>query len=143
MRRAIFALLGGLFVLVSGCGVSESDYKKAISERDALESNLVKVQKESDALKEQTQVLRAENRTLKDQIAKLRTQLEQWQEMGRSRRTENKKVSEPEARFYVVEKGDTLWRISRQTGVPLDILRELNDIQGSRIKPGQKLRLEP
>jgi hypothetical protein len=43
--------------------------------------------------------------------------------------------------YYVVRPGDSLTRISSKTGVPVDVLRRINRIQGSRITPGQKLRL--
>lgn len=42
---------------------------------------------------------------------------------------------------YIVKKGDTLWSISRTTGVPLKDLRKLNNLSGDLIKAGQKLKL--
>jgi len=45
--------------------------------------------------------------------------------------------------YYVVKSGDTLSRVARQTGVPVSRLRDLNGIDGSIIKIGQKLRLQP
>ena len=46
-------------------------------------------------------------------------------------------------RFYVVQKGDTLSKISQETGVPMDTIRRLNGIKGNIIGVGQKLRLSP
>ncbi len=43
--------------------------------------------------------------------------------------------------YYVVRPGDSLARISSKTGIPVDVLRRINRIQGSRITVGQKLRL--
>jgi membrane-bound lytic murein transglycosylase D len=43
--------------------------------------------------------------------------------------------------FYVVRPGDTLSLISNKKKVPVDVLRKLNGIEGSRITVGQKLRL--
>ena len=45
--------------------------------------------------------------------------------------------------YYVVRKGDTLGRIAQRTGVSIATLRSLNEIQGSIIWAGQKLRLPP
>ena len=44
---------------------------------------------------------------------------------------------------YVVQPGDTLSAISRRSGVPVHTLRRLNNIQGSLIRVGQRLRLRP
>lgn len=44
--------------------------------------------------------------------------------------------------IYIVREGDTLWRVSAITGVPLDQLRELNDLGTEEaIVPGQELLL--
>lgn len=45
--------------------------------------------------------------------------------------------------YYVVRSGDTLHKISRKTGVPVSRIREINDIDGSLIRVGQKLKLRP
>ena len=45
------------------------------------------------------------------------------------------------ADLYVVQSGDTLYRISRAHDLTVDRLRELNDIEGTTIEVGQTLRL--
>ncbi len=50
------------------------------------------------------------------------------------------KISES---YYLVRQGDTLGRISQQTGISIATLRDLNGINGSTIWAGQKLRLTP
>lgn len=40
---------------------------------------------------------------------------------------------------YIVQEGDTLWRISAITGVSLDELRRLNNLTGDTVTPGQQL----
>ncbi len=45
------------------------------------------------------------------------------------------------ADLYVVQSGDTLYRISRNHSVTVDRLRALNDIEGTTIEVGQTLRL--
>lgn len=44
--------------------------------------------------------------------------------------------------YYVVRSGDNLTQIAQRTGVPLSTLRALNNIKGSHIEIGQKLRLK-
>ena len=46
-----------------------------------------------------------------------------------------------QATTYVVQPGDTLYRISRAHGLTVDELRALNDIEGTYISVGQTLRL--
>ena len=43
----------------------------------------------------------------------------------------------------MVKRGDTLAAISRQTGITLDTLRKLNNIQGNQLVVGQRLKLTP
>jgi membrane-bound lytic murein transglycosylase D len=43
---------------------------------------------------------------------------------------------------YVVKPGDTLSAISRRSGVPVDTIRRLNNIDGSVIRIGQRLKLD-
>lgn len=42
---------------------------------------------------------------------------------------------------YRVRRGDSLWSIARNTGTSVTELREVNDIRGSRIYPGQLLTI--
>jgi len=45
--------------------------------------------------------------------------------------------------YYIVQPGDTLTIIAERTGVSVDKLKKLNQINGSLIKVGQKIRLNP
>jgi hypothetical protein len=44
--------------------------------------------------------------------------------------------------FYTVRPGDTLSKISRRSGVPVSTIKRLNNIQGSLIRVGQRLKLK-
>ncbi len=44
---------------------------------------------------------------------------------------------------YVVKKGDSLYSISHKFNVGLDLLRQLNHINGKMLYPGQRLQLRP
>lgn len=46
------------------------------------------------------------------------------------------------SKSYIVQEGDTLSAISRITGISIDRLKEINNIEGSLIKSGQVLYLE-
>jgi membrane-bound lytic murein transglycosylase D len=46
----------------------------------------------------------------------------------------------PKGKVYLVQKGDTLWDISRMHGgIPVRMLRKWNKLPSSKLKPGQKL----
>jgi peptidoglycan endopeptidase LytE len=51
------------------------------------------------------------------------------------------KSSPPRKEIYSVRKGDTLARIAKRTGVSIAELRDLNHLEGSFLKVGQKLAL--
>jgi membrane-bound lytic murein transglycosylase D len=50
--------------------------------------------------------------------------------------------TEEVAQTYTVRQGDSLWSISRKfPGVSVDNLKKWNDISGTKLKPGMKLRI--
>lgn len=42
---------------------------------------------------------------------------------------------------YTIKRGDNLWAIAQRFGLTVPHLRDLNNIRGSQIRPGQELRL--
>ena len=62
------------------------------------------------------------------------------QKLGKGGYGEKRDLS---ASYYVVQKGDTLGLIAKQTGVSIPNLRRYNGIQGFTIWAGQTLRLSP
>lgn len=57
--------------------------------------------------------------------------------------TKSSSISEGEYLIHVVQKGDTLWDIAKQyAGVSNDDLVQLNNLQGSKIAVGQKLKVK-
>ncbi len=53
-----------------------------------------------------------------------------------------KNPGSPTAAYYTVGKGDTLQKISRKSGISIDILCQLNGLKrSSRLKPGKRIKL--
>lgn len=45
------------------------------------------------------------------------------------------------AAYYTVRKGDTLWNIAREYRASVSQIRELNDLSGGGLQPGQRIRV--
>lgn len=59
-----------------------------------------------------------------------------------STKTSTKTISSPKTTFYTVQKGDTLYAISKKTNVSIDVLCKINNIKPEGIlQIGQKLKL--
>ena len=43
--------------------------------------------------------------------------------------------------IYVVKKGDSLWKIGKRYYIPISLIKEINNLSGDEIYPGQKLLL--
>jgi LysM repeat protein len=49
--------------------------------------------------------------------------------------------SAPQGAYHTVQQGETLWRIAQEYQASVDRIRTLNDMQGSSVKVGQRLRV--
>lgn len=51
-------------------------------------------------------------------------------------------ATSPDGKYYTVQPGDSLWLISKRfPGLTIDKIKELNNLNTSNIKPGQKLKI--
>ena len=55
--------------------------------------------------------------------------------------TTQKAKPKKQAASYTVKAGDTLSGIAEKTGVPLETIQELNDVDANSLRVGRKLRL--
>ncbi|WP_264433363.1 muramidase family protein [Flavobacterium agricola] len=51
------------------------------------------------------------------------------------------KAQQAEIKKYVVRKGDTLYKISNQTGLSIAELKKVNNLKSEKLKPGQVLKI--
>jgi len=55
-----------------------------------------------------------------------------------------KPAASTEKQYHTVQKGDTLYRISKKYGISVEDLRKLNDLSGDQaLRAGQKLQVSP
>lgn len=47
----------------------------------------------------------------------------------------------PSCRLYIVQEGDSLWKISRRFGVDMEVLKDRNQLQSTGIQPGTVLKI--
>jgi LysM repeat protein len=56
----------------------------------------------------------------------------------------SKPAASTEKQYHTVQKGDTLYRISKKYGISVEDLRKLNDLSGDQaLRAGQKLQVSP
>ena len=58
-------------------------------------------------------------------------------------KTTQQSSDETKPRTYTVKKGDNLWSIAKKFSISIKKLKELNNIKSNKLKPTQKLLLEP
>ncbi len=58
-------------------------------------------------------------------------------------KTQKAPAARTAVRYHTVQSGETLYRISRTYGLPVERLKKINRLPGNTIKPGQKLRVSP
>ncbi len=78
------------------------------------------------------------------QLKQLKTIQHQQRQINASPKTSTKKSAQKSVQTYTVQKGDTLYSISKQFSVSVPQLRKLNKLSSNEaIFPGQKLTIKP
>ena len=131
-----------LTILLTGCGgIPEAEYRAVVSERDALKSQLKNILEKVDYLEKEYNALKEENNSLRNELETQNQEVSRLMTVIQENQIKEESASEKIDNIYIVKSGDTLWRISQRFEVPVEILKELNHIQDSNIKTGQRLIL--
>ena len=51
-------------------------------------------------------------------------------------------IVEPEYEIYIVKKGDTLWSISKENGLTVNEIKELNNLTSNLLSVGQEIKIK-
>jgi peptidoglycan endopeptidase LytE len=136
MRRRIFLWMG-LSVLFAGFGLCREGFAREtayqVQSGDTLFGISQKIGVTVDALKVANHLKGSKLKPRQILVIPAPT-------VNKSSKSPKKSFSSREEVYRVI-KGDTLARIAKQTGVSIEELRELNRLQGSALKIGQKLAL--
>lgn len=62
-------------------------------------------------------------------------------EMSISERKTDELQNMPGLTGYIVQKGDNLWNIAKQFGMPINMIREMNELNDDELAPGSKILL--
>ncbi len=129
-------------------------------DRDKLNEKIAGFDNFVNAWKDRKEALLSRIRTLEESVAALKSEKTAKQQ-PESAAAEKKSTEKPKAEaseptdqktdaaaqegpaaYYEVQKGDTVYSISRKYGMKPEALRKLNDMDSNKIVPGQKLRIQ-
>ena len=134
MRRRIFLWMG-LIVLFATIGLSRTGLARVTHQSQSGDARLAISEKAGVA----SQALKAAH---KQQSGTSRSDQTPVTSSSKVKKVANPvKLSPPGKEVYSVRKGDTLAHIAKKTGVSIAELRDLNRLEGSFLKIGQKLVL--
>ncbi len=129
-----------LILTLTACGVSEKDYQAAVSEKEALKTELETAQQENKVLNESVTEIYKERENLLAEIDRLKDENKALTAKKDADQGGTGKAAGKDS--YIIQPDDTLGRIADKTGVPLEDLKRLNHITNNDvIWVGQKLRL--
>ena len=143
----ILAFLGGIFYFLSG--------RSTDGETNLLQSKLANLEQKISSLEKQITELQGKVSTLGPDPALLQkfdalTQKVEALEKQPAAQTKakpsasSKPAASTEKQFHTVQKGDTLYGISKKYKISVENLRKLNNLSGDpALRAGQKLQVSP
>jgi LysM repeat protein len=97
-----------------------------------------------DALSQKVEALEKQKQPAAETKAKPSTPSKPTAETKAKPSAPSKPAASTEKQYHTVQKGDTLYRISKKYGISVDELRKLNNLSGNQaLRAGQKLQVSP
>ena len=158
MKKIILLTIGLLmFGMNMACVVAESDYDQAVKERDSMAAELAKAREDNRVLNQSILEIYKEREGLLERITQLEARLaenkkptvvdqapaetHQTSVETRQDEAETRQDESVEPEYHIVVEGDTLSEIAASTDVPMDKIREMNNMEGDVVWLGQKIRI--
>ena len=63
-------------------------------------------------------------------------------QIGQNLKVPKINIVEPEYEIYIVKKGDTLWSISKENGLTVNEIKELNNLTSNLLSVGQEIKIK-
>ena len=137
---AILAVLGGAYLMLGGGGVSKEEARLMQTKLSALEQKIVALEKQQAALQARLPAEGAEA-ALTGKIDTLAQRVEALEKRPVPAVAEKPKAAVASGKkTHTVQKGETVYGISKKYGMKPAELRKLNNLsEDDPVKPGQKL----
>jgi len=143
----VLAVVGGIYMMLGGGGVSKDEVRLMQTKLGSLEQKIVALEKQQAALQARLPAEGAEA-ALTGKLDTLAQRVEALEKKPVAVVAEKPKAAQKEKpaaaatgkKLHTVQKGETIYGISKKYGMKPDDLRKLNNLGAEdTVKPGQKL----
>jgi LysM repeat protein len=146
----VLAVIGGIYMMLGGGGVSKDEVRLIQTKIGSLEQKITALEKQQAALQARLPAEGAEA-ALTGKVDTLAQRVEALEKKPVAVVAEKPKAAQKEKaaassaapsgkKIHTVQKGETIYGISKKFGIKPDDLRKLNNLGAEdTVKPGQKL----
>jgi LysM repeat protein len=142
----VLAVIGGIYMMLGGGGVSKDEVRLIQTKIGSMEQKITALEKQQAALQARLPAEGAEA-ALTGKVDTLAQRVEALEKKPVAVVAEKPKAAQkekaaasPGKKIHTVQKGETIYGISKKFGIKPDDLRKLNNLGAEdTVKPGQKL----
>ena len=141
----VLAVIGGIYMMLGNGGISKDEARLMQTKLGSLEQKIVALEKQQAALQARLPAEGAEA-ALTGKIDTLAQRVEALEKKPapvaaeKPKAAQKEKAASPGKKVHTVQKGETIYGISKKYGMKPDDLRKLNNLGAEdTVKPGQKL----
>jgi LysM repeat protein len=144
----VLAVIGGIYLMLGGGGGSKEEVRLIQTKISSLEQKITLLEKQQSALQARLPAEGAES-ALAGKLDQLAQRVEDLEKKPAAVVAEKPKAAQKEKpaaaaasskKLHAVQKGETIYGISKKYGIKPDDLRKLNNLGAEdTVKPGQKL----
>lgn len=142
----VLAVIGGIYMMLGNGGISKDEARLMQTKLGSLEQKIVALEKQQAALQARLPAEGAEAAltgkidTLAQRVEALEKKPAPVAAAEKPKAAQKEKAASPGKKVHTVQKGETIYGISKKYGMKPDDLRKLNNLGAEdTVKPGQKL----